>query len=502
MIARLQIDGFKNLVKTDIRFGPFTCIAGSNAVGKSNLFDAIRFLSDLTSKTLVDAAGSVRNEEQGNADIRNLFHRVGDIYSGQMSFSVDMIIPGEGTDELGQVAKATITTVRYELELAYRQSDDALRRGLLEILREELVPISRQEAYQNIDFYPNTEHLDLKSRDAITKKIGVWKDSVVRGKRTANFISTWGEGEEREIGFNQDGQAGKVIRRKISQLPKTILSVANALMSPTALVVKNEMQSWKLIQLNPEALRKSDSLHNVANARLATDGSHLPATLFRLHLENQQSGVIPDVYQFLANRLSELVTGVTRIGIDQDEKRGLLTLTLQTKDGNRLPALALSDGTLRFLALAVLELDSSTNEVLCLEEPENGVHPEKIDAMIQLLQDIATDIMWPMAEDNLLRQVIINTHSPTVIQQVPEDSLLIAELREDIDHRGIFFKKASFLPLSGTWRTRIQPTVRPVSLGNLLSYLNPVRVEKETEDVINRVVDRQDVGEQLGSLEY
>ena len=51
MITRFKVDGFKSLVDIDIRFGPLTCIAGANSVGKSNLFDAIRFLSDLTEKT-------------------------------------------------------------------------------------------------------------------------------------------------------------------------------------------------------------------------------------------------------------------------------------------------------------------------------------------------------------------------------------------------------------------------------------------------------------------
>ena len=43
MLTRLKVDGFKNLVGVDVRFGPFTCIAGANGIGKSNLFDAIHF---------------------------------------------------------------------------------------------------------------------------------------------------------------------------------------------------------------------------------------------------------------------------------------------------------------------------------------------------------------------------------------------------------------------------------------------------------------------------
>ena len=42
MLTRFQVQGFKNLLDLDVRFGPFTCVAGRNAVGKSNLFDAIR----------------------------------------------------------------------------------------------------------------------------------------------------------------------------------------------------------------------------------------------------------------------------------------------------------------------------------------------------------------------------------------------------------------------------------------------------------------------------
>ena len=506
MITRLKIDGFKNLVGTDIRFGPFTCIAGTNAVGKSNLFDAIRFLSDLTSKTLVDAAGSVRNGSR----IRDLFHRVEGTYADRMSFSVEIIIPEEGIDDLGQAAKATITTVKYELEVAYRNNHDLGTQGVLEIMREELAPIAQREAYKNISFYPDLTGLSQKEQNAVKRKEKAWKNSVIKKRRSAMFISTEGEGEDRKINFHQDGgSSGKPAGRKASQLPRTILSTANALENPTALIVKNEMQSWKMLQLEPNALRSSDDFRTVTGATLGTNGSHLPATLFRLQSEKHNG--YPDIRQHLANRLFELIDDVAYIDVDKDDKRELLTLMLRTRDNTIFPARALSDGTLRFLGLAVLELDARSGSVICLEEPENGIHPEKISSILRLLQDIATDINYQIGEDNPLRQVIINTHSPAVVQQVPEDSLLMAEIREDIDGYGNFFKKAVFTPLDNTWRTRLEKDLPTTSLGHLLAYLNPIEkgnIYADDEDnsienkIKKRVIDREDVKKsQTGQLD-
>jgi hypothetical protein len=50
--------------------------------------------------------------------------------------------------------------------------------------------------------------------------------------------------------------------------------------------------------------------------------------------------------------LYELIDHVGQVRIDRDEKRELLTLLLTDKHGTELPAKALSDGILRFLALA------------------------------------------------------------------------------------------------------------------------------------------------------
>lgn len=77
--------------------------------------------------------------------------------------------------------------------------------------------------------------------------------------------------------------------------------------------------------------------------------------------------------------------------------------------------------------------------------------------------------------------MIINTHSPAVVAQVSEDSLLVAELKEDI-RTGKRFKKVCFSCLPDTWRAEVPGEPSIVSLGRLLSYLNPVRPEEPVDE--------------------
>src|ERR1700733_2035156 len=105
MLTRLKVDGFKNLVGVDVRLGPFTCIAGANGVGKSNLFDAIRFLSLMANYPLLEAALRVRDETGHNTDVRGLFHHVGNKWAKTISFEAEMIVPPEAVDDLGQSGK-------------------------------------------------------------------------------------------------------------------------------------------------------------------------------------------------------------------------------------------------------------------------------------------------------------------------------------------------------------------------------------------------------------
>jgi hypothetical protein len=152
VLTGLKVSGFKNLVGTEIRFGPFTCIAGPNAVGKSNLFDAIRFLSFLAGDTLANAARSIRSDEGRSGDVRSLFHYAGGVYDERMTFDAEIIIPGVGVDDLGQKAEAAITFLRYQLEIGYKKDDSLTSLGSLVLVREKLDHINLGEAHHSIGF--------------------------------------------------------------------------------------------------------------------------------------------------------------------------------------------------------------------------------------------------------------------------------------------------------------------------------------------------------------
>ena len=489
MLTRLKVTGFKNLVDVDVSLGPFTCVVGPNGSGKSNLFDAIRFLSALANHTLMEAAASVRDQDSRTADVRNLFHRSGDRHAEQMSFEAEMLVPRTAVDDLGQEAGASITFLRYSLELARREAGDGLVPGFLEIMREELVHISQRDAGRHLPF-PHSA--------------GEWRKSVVRGQRRAPFISTRGEGEDRVVFLHQDGgSSGRPLSRPAS-LPRTVLSSANAAESPTVLAARREMESWRMLQLEPAAIRRSDAF--ASPARLGTDGSRLAATLYRLAqaAEADSSGregeeeVAANPYRRIAERLSEFIDDVGEVYIDRDEKREHLTLYATDGEDTPHPAAALSDGTLRFLVLAVLEMDPETQGVLCLEEPENSIHPARVSAVLRLLRDIAVDTRQAAGPENPLRQVIVNTHSPAVLQQVPQESVVSVKVVEAMDGKGLP-KKARFFCLPDTWRAKNSGEPDTIDLGDLIAFLNPVlrKDQLEAEAKEKRVVDREDVRQLL-----
>ena len=460
------------------------------------MFDAITFLRLLSSEPLLDAALSIRDESAKGGDVRSLFFRdqVHDLK--EMSFEAEMIVPKKAFDDLRQEAQASNTLLKYELGLRYRGEQAEF--GVLEVMRETLSYITKGDAASHLPF---------------PHKKDPWRNSWLVAERRvpgSTFISTTGDGPDRVIKVHQDKTGGRPQSRLASKLPRTVLSSVNASEAPTAVVARQEMMNWRLLQFEPSALRSHDPVR--APRIVGSNGSHLPAALFGLTSNGFKSDAsgksgssrAPDVRAAIARRVSELVDDVQDVWVDEDRRHELLTLHARMSDGTDHPARSLSDGTLRFLALAIIEQTPQSGGLYCLEEPENGIHPARIPAVLRLLTDIATDTDEPIDDsDNALRQVIINTHSPAVVQQVPEESLIVAEnTLTRVGDKTSHSLKFSALP--GTWRTKPPRTAADAkelmpecSKGKLLSYLNPVSLADDNSITSNstrkRVIDRKDL---------
>lgn len=465
MITRLRVRGFKNLVDVDVRFGPFTCIAGVNGVGKSNLFDAILLMGRLADDSLLEAVTRVRGETR-SLDAGRIFTQAPSSLPRDLALEVEMIVPAEGRDDLGQVARATTTGLRYAVTLRLHPDEGSPPR--IQLVSEQLDYLKRGDARDNFPFA--RPHRD-------------WLSSVLAGTRRSPFISTESTDSETLIKIHEDsGHQGRSRTLRADHLSRTVLSTVNTSEHPTALVARRELQSWKLLQLEPSRLRAPDEF--AASARLSPDGAHLPATVYRLIREGDEASVRAR----LANRLAELVESIAEVRVDVDHKRELLTLMATGRDRMEHRARDLSDGTLRFLALAVLEIDATWTGTICMEEPENGIHPTRVPAMLKLLQDIAVSLNDPVDGSNAMRQVIINTHSPEVAALVPPDALLFASARS----RGSGGpSELVLLPVRGTWRSPSEHPSGAVSSGTVLEMLNA------TQAALREARERQE--EVLGS---
>jgi len=222
----------------------------------------------------------------------------------------------------------------------------------------------------------------------------------------------------------------------------------------------------------------------------------LAATLYDLAQAAQRDhpGGERDVYARVANRLSELVENVRGVAVDVDEKRQLLSIVMTDLQNTEHVASALSDGTLRFLALTVMESDPRSRRLLCLEEPENGMHPLRILAVIELLGELAVDVEEPVDADNPLRQVIINTHSPSVVACVHDDALLVAHAGRGSEYEA---SRLSIRHLPRTWRDGQDSDEPTATRGDLLAYLNPLQAINNNDDAprvgATRVMHRTDL---------
>jgi predicted ATPase len=426
MLTRLTVRGFANLADVDIRFGPLTCITGPNGAGKTNLFEAIAFLAATAALPIGEAALLACNGKVERGGVDALFFRRGLERADRIRFDAEMIVPASGHDALGQPASASMTLLRYSLELGRLAPTPDRPGGGLGVLEETLFALHRSTARRSLGF-PHKK---------------AWRQSVVLGRRAHPYLSTqYGQGE-RLITIHQDSGA-RTHQLAAEPLPCTVLSSArSAFAHPTLLLARQELASWRHLRFEPSALGAPDRADTPPGLR--PDGAHLAATLHHLarHREAKAPGGADALYSHLAARLDALLGGVRSFRVQVDPARGHLDMVLTDARGTEHHGRDLSDGTLRTLALAALEVDPNPGGLVCLEEPASGIHPQGVPALLAQLRALAVDPRRPCGADNPLRQVILNSYSPALLAGIPDEQLLLAR---NLDG-------ASFSWKQGTWR--------------------------------------------------
>jgi len=87
-----------------------------------------------------------------------------------------------------------------------------------------------------------------------------------------------------------------------------------------------------------------------------------------------------------------------------------------TEKEYHIPATRLSDGTLRYLSLLAILYSPSKPSLLCLEEPELGLHPDILPTIAEILKEVSQET-----------QIVVTTHSDIIIDALsltPEDVIV------------------------------------------------------------------------------
>ena len=470
MLTRFEVSGFKNLRDVVVDFGPFTCIAGPNGAGKSNLFDAIQLLSALSRTSFSRAFGEIRAGGGQRGTVRSMLSPEALAGEENLRLAAELIVPMT-TRIAGRDIRLNNTFLRYEIELSASDSDGVAPH--LGIVRESLAPLrmeSLPEPMQALcaDYVIEGERNGINDNIFVTYPLRHCEKDVP----TIHVFDTTFDEERDPYDFMDSVE--------VDGMEATALSMADLFVPPEVRAVRWEMASWRFLSLEPSAMRAADSVDEVGP--ISATGAHVPAFL---HRQEQRTG------SAVCDEVRRAVSALVDIRSLRVVPNGdFLELRARLGEGPELPARSLSDGTLRFLTLAALGVSDDIG-LIALEEPENGIHPAKIEAMLGLLRSLSQPEEPEEPESGRLRQVLVNTHSPYLVEEVlrrAPDDVLCAVLWTRQDPDGRRSSSASFHPLAGTWRVqrwkeRGGPrAMAPVSRSRLVDYLRDPAAEDTGDD--------------------
>ena len=398
MLTRVEIDGFKTFENFVLDLRPFSAIVGPNASGKSNLFDAIKFLSLLAQHDIRTAMQGLRGQPE------ELFRQTDAGPSTRMRFALEVLLNPKGEDQFQTQYDIKAQRLRYEVQLSWKVDAKGQPRGIV-VSHESCVPMAKK-----------TDRTTLSSAA-----------NIRYSRRGSAFISTDPNevGEPSAFEIHQDGpqRHGQPLRLPAGEASRTALSTITTAEFPHLYALRDLLASIRFLEINPQAARRPTD--RFETRVLQADASNLASVLARLKDETatatRPNGVIADISASLAS----LIPSVQSVDVFNDDAVKEYAFGISTSGQLKFSSRVISDGTLRLLALLAVLEDPRRRGVLCFEEPENGVHEGRIPALVGFLREAVA--MGDANDARPIFQILINTHSPAVMESLREDEIVVAE---------------------------------------------------------------------------
>lgn len=353
MLKRFRVQGFKSLFDVDVQLAPLVVLLGPNAVGKSNFQEALLLLSRLvTEKTLADAfEGPMRG------------------YPAEAFSLPDDGLPGLLTQE----------SARLSLEAILQNSGGA----------------SRSLKYRiGVEIEPQTGSLSV-----CDEYLGRLKADGSPAQMAAR-IELHESGDKLKVRRLREAGQPRLEPLGLNHAVASNMQFSGETRYPDFDHLRSEVSQWQTYYLDPRnAMREPQPPREASD--IGINGELLAPYLHRLK-ESEQ--LIP-YFRAVRRALHSTIPSIEDLDIDLDKTRGTLDIQI-LQDGTPYSSRVISEGTLRVLALCAIAADPTPGSLIAFEEPENGVHPRRIEVIADLLTGIV------QKGDT---QVIVTTHSPTLI---------------------------------------------------------------------------------------
>lgn len=171
----------------------------------------------------------------------------------------------------------------------------------------------------------------------------------------------------------------------------------------------NAISDMRFLELSPDLMR----LPSFAGQNTLGDrGENLSSVMLDICRDETRKAILLDWLQSL--------TPMDAKDFDFPEDfTGKVLLRIEEASGQKTTDYSASDGTLRFLGLLAALLGNQRSRFYFFEEPENGIHPNRLSLLLQLMQqEVANSSM----------QIVITTHSPLLLNFLSSESLEYASL--------------------------------------------------------------------------